>query len=187
MGVGDWMSTRAEVTFARAEREREVWECDNFLEGEKDEMVELYVQKGLPEETAQRIVDILSSDKRVFVDVMMIEELGIMPDDEYQVPWKHGTVNFTSFMIFGIVPIAAYLIYVLIVEVSDVKPSGDVTFYVSIGISVLTMFLMGVVKAGFTGTSKIKSALITVLLGGLAGAVGFLTGWILYTVFGVEE
>jgi len=187
MGVGDWLSTQAEVQYARGEREREEWEVDNYLDGEKDEMVELYMEKGLNEDTSRRIVEILARDRKVFVDIMMVEELGIMPDEEYQIAWKHGLVNFTSFLAFGIVPLVCYIIYIAIYNlVGHTNTQTDVTFYLTIAVTAVTLCVMGIIKARFTGTPKLKSAFITLILGTLAGAVGFLTGWILQTHTGVK-
>jgi len=65
-------------------------ECDNYLEGEQREMVELYISKGLSAEDARTIVGILSKDKEIFVDFMMIEELGILPEEENSSAIKNG-------------------------------------------------------------------------------------------------
>jgi hypothetical protein len=65
-------------------------ECENFLAGEQREMIELYQSKGLDREDAATIVEILSKDRNIFVDFMMIEELGIMPDDAGASPIKNG-------------------------------------------------------------------------------------------------
>merc|ERR1711998_552745 len=77
MGMGDFFSSQAENAFAKNERKREMWEMDNFPEGEKKEMVELYESKGISHEDAETVVNILSKDKNTFVDIMMVEELGI--------------------------------------------------------------------------------------------------------------
>ena len=35
MGLGDYLSSSAELKFAKMERARELWECDNDLDAEK--------------------------------------------------------------------------------------------------------------------------------------------------------
>jgi hypothetical protein len=67
-------------------------ECENFLEGEQQEMRELYMSKGLSSDDSWRIVDILSKDKSIFVDFMMIDELNIAPEDNSVSAWKNGFI-----------------------------------------------------------------------------------------------
>jgi len=177
MGVGDWLATDAEVDMAKRERKREEWECDNYMEGEVTEMVELYVKKGVPRENAEKIIEILSKHKKPFVDIMMAEELGIPPDSEFEIPWKHGVTNFGSFMVFGVVPLLAYVIVVGLQSVYNFN--GSVAFYVSISMTVLTLFGMGFAKAKLTGSSTIKSAAVTVIFGSFTAFVGWFVGWIL--------
>lgn len=75
MAVGDFMSGKAELDMMNVERKRELWECENFLKGEKDEMTEIYTDKGLSEEAAKEMVDLMSNNREAFVDVMMVQEL----------------------------------------------------------------------------------------------------------------
>jgi len=173
MGVGDWLSTDASVDVAKRERRREEWEVDNFVEGEIEEMVQLYISKGVPEDNARKIMQIFAKDKKIFVDIMMAEELGISTEDEKEIPWKHGLVNFGSFLSFGIVPLLSYIIFVAI------GFKGMFVFYVSIGVTVLTLLCMGLMKGKLTGSSYWKSALTTLVLGGLTAFIGWLVGFIL--------
>jgi hypothetical protein len=55
-------------------------------------MVQIYEKKGVPRDKARRIMDILSKNPKVFVDIMMAEELGISADTLHEVPYKHGLV-----------------------------------------------------------------------------------------------
>jgi hypothetical protein len=110
------------------------------MEGEIEEMVQLYISKGVPEDNARKIMQIFAKDKKIFVDIMMAEELGISTEDEEEIPWKHGLVNFGSFLAFGIVPLLSYIIFVA----AGFK--GMFVFYVSIGVTVLTLLGMGLMK-----------------------------------------
>ena len=73
MGLGEYLSGQAEIDYFYQEREREVWELEHFAEGEYDEMVDLYKEKGFEEEDAKKLVAIMSKHKEFFVDTMMVE------------------------------------------------------------------------------------------------------------------
>merc|ERR1712196_608114 len=75
MGVGDALSSMAEAQYVKQERARELWETQNYKQGEIDEMVQLYVSKGLPQEEAETVINIMAEHTEFFVDVMMVEEL----------------------------------------------------------------------------------------------------------------
>ena len=102
MGLGDTLSEMAERDFIRREWERETWEMDTNPSGKVQEMQELYVQKGVSEEDASRILEIFSKYKVFFVEHMMQVELGLLAPDEP--PWAKGAVTFVSFCLFGAVP-----------------------------------------------------------------------------------
>jgi DNA damage-binding protein 1 len=113
MGVGDALSSKAEAEVAKREREREKWELENFKEGEVMEMVEIYKGKGMAEEDAELVMRVCAKYDDLFVDMMLVDELGISPpdDDDSWMPYvKEGCVTFCSFCVFGFVPIAAYCI-----------------------------------------------------------------------------
>jgi VIT1/CCC1 family predicted Fe2+/Mn2+ transporter len=72
-------------------------------------MLELYEKKGLSTEDSKTIIDILSKNKKVWVDAMMVEELGMLPEEEED-PVKNAIVTFVSFATFGLVPIFPFII-----------------------------------------------------------------------------
>jgi len=132
-------------------------------------MVQLYIEKGLSEPTARRLFNIIAPHRKVFIDMMMVDELGILPEEEGQVPWKHGLVNFGSFISFGILPL---LVYFIIIGVAPTFPELQI-FYISIGVVVITLFGMGVIKSKLTGTNIFKSGISTILFGSLGAAIGW--------------
>ena len=54
------------------------------------------------------MVDTLSKHKDVWVEVMMIEELGI--NDFEHSPLKNSMVTFISFVLFGLIPLLPFII-----------------------------------------------------------------------------
>jgi len=71
MGFGEYVSGVAELDLARAERAREEWEVENYIEGEIKEMEEIYEARGFTAEEAREVVLIHAKDPKRFVDVMM--------------------------------------------------------------------------------------------------------------------
>ncbi|KAF2073488.1 hypothetical protein CYY_005197 [Polysphondylium violaceum] len=180
MGMGDYLGTQADVDYAKGERNREAWEVEYYLEGEKREMVDIYISRGVPSDIAQEVVDILSKNPKGFVDVMMVEELGIMPDAEQESPWMNGMVNFISFLIFGIVPLLPYLVYLLVADLDHLSNNQNLpTFLAVIGLTIVTLFGMGIYKATSTNTKWWKNGFSTVFFGCIGAGVGYLTIFII--------
>lgn len=168
MAIGDFLSTKSENEYHKTEREREAWEVDNYPEGEKKELVDLYTEKGMTKEDAETIVGLISRNKKTWVDIMMVEELGIIESTES--PLKNAVVTFLSFGVFGLIPILAY---VLAYPIAFFREN---TFAVACTLTLLTLFTLGAVKVKVTGKNFFKSGLETVTVGGLAAIAAYLVG-----------
>ncbi len=168
MAIGDYLSTKAEQEYERAERRREEWEVEHYPEGEKQELVELYVDKGLAPDDAETIVQILAKNRKAWVDVMMVEELGIFGSDES--PIKNALVTFFSFGLFGFVPLVAYVAGLF------VPGFGGATFEIACVLTGATLFALGALKVRITGRNWFKSGLEMLLVGGVAAAAAYAVG-----------
>ncbi|KAG5490342.1 hypothetical protein JKF63_00462 [Porcisia hertigi] len=74
-----YVSTSAfsfERTIYDLELRREMWEIENHLSGEVQEMLSIYKSQGLTEEEALIVTRIFARQKTVFANLMMVEELG---------------------------------------------------------------------------------------------------------------
>jgi len=100
-------------TLYESERNRELWECDNYIEGEQKEMILLYIGKGMDKEDAETVVKIMSKNKKCFVDVMMKEELELMPHDDTVNPFLRALVICLSHVLVGSCPFAAMAMWIL--------------------------------------------------------------------------
>jgi DNA damage-binding protein 1 len=160
MGVGDYVSERSEIQYAKAERDREEWETENYLEGERAEMVTIYKGKGLSENDAERAVDILIKNQELFVDTMMVEELGLLGWDAED-PWKLGLITLVSFCAFGAVPLLPYLVQYAAAGFTAVKVTLDLYFVVTTIMTMVTMYLLGVFAVCCAPAASPPTAVLT--------------------------
>eukprot|EP01006_Ploeotia_vitrea_P020268 TRINITY_DN52538_c0_g1_i1.p1 TRINITY_DN52538_c0_g1~~TRINITY_DN52538_c0_g1_i1.p1 ORF type:complete len:303 (-),score=152.47 TRINITY_DN52538_c0_g1_i1:95-910(-) len=182
MGFGDYISSTAENEYIMSERKREQWEFDNYPEGERKEMVELYMEKGFSEADATQIIDLMSRNTKFFVDHMMVQELGLLCPDEDDNPAKEGLITFCSFLAFGSVPLLSYL-----GNTSNTESALDLSFVIACILTVGMMFVLGVVQARITNRVWWRSALFVSLNGTLAAGSAFFIGWALAEITGVQH
>ena len=173
MATGAYLSEKSESELYQRERQREAWEVENYPEGEKEELYQLYLQQGYPEQDARQMVEIKSRDHKRWVDAMMLEELSLMPAESN--PMTSALVTFGSFIIAGILPLLIYLID----WIFHINLDPQVTFYSSIALSALALFGLGAAKVLVTERSPIRSGLEMLLVGGLAAAVAYVVGMLL--------
>ncbi|KAI3633747.1 hypothetical protein MIR68_008079 [Amoeboaphelidium protococcarum] len=182
MGIGEYLSSKAEYDYAVAERKRELWETENYLEGEKQEMVEIYQGRGMSKADAVAVIDIMSKYKDVFVDTMLVDELGIQPPDANEQPWKSGIAIFCSFCVFGFLPLLVYII--AFATGQRVVQGFNYTYMASCIVTALCLFSLGVLKSRVTNQKWYKSGGVVLATGGIAAIAAFLLGILLEPVLG---
>ena len=161
MGHGDYFSEQAEFDYITDQYNREKWEMTNYEEGEIMEMIDLYVNKhNIKEVDAELIIRTMAKYKDFFVDHMMVIELDLMPPDEHSNAIKNGMVTFSSFLIFGIIPLLFY--------------SFLCSFLLACLSSIFLLGVLGYVKATFTNSSKVRSCCITILNGSSSAGLAYL-------------
>jgi VIT1/CCC1 family predicted Fe2+/Mn2+ transporter len=171
MATGAYLSSKSEQEYYDREKERESWEVDHFPEGEKAELHEVYRSRGYEEEDATRLVEIQTKTRERWVNAMMIDELGLLPDEKS--PLTSALATFLSFVVAGSVPLVIYLAG-LVLPV----PAG-VAFPVSIGLSAVALFGLGAAKVMVTELNLLRSGLEMLFVGGLAAVVAYVVGALL--------
>ena len=173
MGMGDALSTMAENDAIMKERSREAWELENFKEGEIEEMVEIYEEKGMSRPDAEIVVRTMAKYEDFFVDRMMTDELELMVPDEDENPWWDGFITFCSFVFFGVFPLLAYACTV------GADLEERVLFGISVGLTLIMLFVLGAIKSMFTIQSWYGSGLEIMLFGSFTAFVSFIIGWMI--------
>lgn len=171
MAIGDYLSSKSEREYQTAERTREAWEVEHYPEGEKKELVEIYTAKGIPAQDAEAMVSILAKNPKAWVDIMMVEELGIVGSDES--PLANAAATFLSFGVFGFIPL---LTYVVAAFVPFLRANS---FLIAALLTGATLFVLGAVKVRITGKNWLVSGLETFVIGGIAAAAAYGVGVLL--------
>jgi len=70
-------------------------------------MGELYKAKGMDAEDTRLMSELINKEKEVWIDIMMVEELGLIESDDNRV--KNTIVRFLSFGWFGCIVVLAWL------------------------------------------------------------------------------
>ncbi len=168
MSVGSFFSTKAERDNFEKHKAIEYWEVENLREKEIEEIREIYKNKGFEGELLEQVVAVITSNKDVWVDTMMKEELEMTKDDK--TPLKTAAVTFISFLAIGIIPLLAYLIDYLF----DI--GREHLFLLSCIFTGIGLLIIGALKSKVTEKNMVTGILETVALGGLAAALAYFVG-----------
>jgi vacuolar iron transporter family protein len=176
MGLGNYLSLKSELEYIKKERERETWEIEHYPEGERKEIRYIFKKKRFKGKDLDRAVKVITSDKKVWVETMMLDELGLTSEDK--TPVFSGLATFLAFLVAGFIPLIIFVISFFIPLVSTNL------FAVSIFLTALTLFSVGAMRSFITGTNWIRSGLEMLLVGGLAATVAYWIGFFLRRIIG---
>lgn len=168
MGIGNFLSLRAERDNYNRLYEEEKEEVREIPEIEREEIMEMFSSKGFEGEELQRVVDKITSDEHVWIDTMMREEHGVTPDVT-ELPAMHGCATFVSFVVFGSVPIAPYFFGV----------PQDIRFQVAIVSTGIALMILAGIRSWITKQRIISGAVELLGLGSVSAAVAFFVGALL--------
>ena len=162
MAAGEYISVRSQAEQALAEIESERRELERNPAGERRELAQMYVAKGLEPELAREVARQLSRDPAQALDVHVREELGISADDLPSATLAAGS-SFASFAIGAFLPVLPYLL-------------GATSLLPGLILTVAGLFLCGAFVTRLTPRSWWYGALRQTAVGGLAAAVTYGVG-----------
>lgn len=184
MGFGQFTSATAELEHVLRVKAREEWETENHEDGEVKEMCEIYMQRGCSKEDSLTMMTILVKYRDLFVEHMLVMEHGIMPPDQEDrwAPVKQGFVCFLAFTVFGLVPLIGFFIFAAVQ--GSAAAAGEKVLILAYCLTAFTLLVMGVLKSKLTGNKRyLRSGLMMVFNGTIAGGVAYLIGEVLTQVF----
>lgn len=176
MAVSNFLGSRAELQQRERARRSETRHIDQYPEGEREEIRQIFAAKGFEGAVLDRVVEVITSDKKLWLETMLVEEFGLPRHGP--VPWKAGTATFVAFVVVGAIPLLAFGIHAL-APMTAVSP-----FILSIILTAIAFFVVGAWKARMVEQRWWVGGLETVLLGGSAAALAWLVGYLLRGLVG---
>ena len=174
MAVSNYESIKAHNEFVDAMRREEERHIEHVPEGEREEIRQIFAQKGFADAALEHIVATITADRKLWIETMLAEEHGLQ--GPHPNPLRAGTVTFVAFVLIGVIPLLPLL-------VAPLGMPGQL--FASAALAAIVFFAIGSLKSLFLGRPAIKAGLATLLTGGSAAGLAFAVGYLLRNAFGV--
>lgn len=162
MAAGEYVSVSSSRDTERALLKKEKWELSQFPKEELEELIQIYQNKGLSRQTAEKVAKELTEKDAYAAHIDA--ELGIDPNNLTN-PWHAAAASAAAFLIGASLPLLAILI-----------PPAEMRIPVAFISVVIALALTGTISAKI-GNAAILPAVIRVVTGGaLAMAVTYSIG-----------
>ena len=163
MGLGGFLAARSDRQHYQSEYRRELRETEEMPEEERREVAAIFREQGLEESQIQTVVGAITRDRTRWVNFMMRFELGLVEPEAGRAPVSALTIG-ASYAVGGLIPLLPYM---LLANLSA-------ALRLSIALTLVTLFVFGLVKGTLTGARPLVGGLQTMATGGLAAAAAFL-------------
>jgi VIT1/CCC1 family predicted Fe2+/Mn2+ transporter len=162
MGLGEYTSVRTQNEQVAAELSKELHELRVNPDGEAEELVAMWVARGLPVGLARQVAEVLKHHPEQALRVHAQEELGVVPD-ELPSPWTAAGSSFVCFAVGALFPLLPYLL-------------GLNDLWLALAVGGVGLFVAGAIMARFTGRPWWRGGLRQFVLGALAAGATYAIG-----------
>lgn len=174
MALGAYVAAKSQREVFEAELENERRQLERRPHVEIVELADIFQAEGLDYDAARVAANAIATNPEVMLKTMAEKELGI-PYEATGSPYEDAVTMGTAFVVGAAVPILPYLL---------LSPTTGLIF--SVGLTLSTLFAMGVAKARLAGSGRLRSGAETAGLAGLAAALAYLVGTVLPNALGIS-
>jgi VIT1/CCC1 family predicted Fe2+/Mn2+ transporter len=165
MAVANLLGTRAESQARDRTRREEELQIGAIPEGEREEVRQIFASKGFEGDTLEHIVEVITSDERLWVETMLTEEHGLAPESASAV--RAGLSTFVAFVSAGFVPVLPFVL-------DELLPAGlGNPFVWSAVLTGATFFAIGGLKSIVVRGRWCWAGLETLAVGGIAAGIAY--------------
>ena len=174
MGLGNYLSGKSRKDNYQRLLKEEMREMEEIPDIEREEIREIFEAKGFKGADLDRVTEVITSDPKIWADTMMREEHGLAPDED-GTPFWHAVMTFTSFILFGSIPIAPYLLPI----------SESSRFLVTVVAAAIALLIVGLLRSWVTRERLIRGPLEILGVGFICAFTAYYVGMALKGFAGV--
>ena len=163
MGLGGFLAAQGDAEHYANERLREEREIVERTRDEEEEIYEIFEQYGVARSESMPVLEALKRRPKAWVDFMMRFELGLEEPQRNRASQSAITIAL-SYVVGGLIPLVPYM----------VSHTLTAALGASVTITLVALLLFGGVKGRLTGAGTIRSAVQTVVIGGVAAGAAYL-------------
>lgn len=169
MAVSNYQNAKSDTEFLEKARQTEEEHIDHIPEGEVEEVRHIYQKKGFQGELLEQVVDIITADRKRWIDTMIMEEFGMQLS--FPNPIKSALITFFAFLFMGTIPLLPFFL--------PFSFSAEKTFFLSSLATGIAFFAIGVVKGRVIHKNYFYTGFETLLIGsGAASLAYFIGAWL---------
>jgi vacuolar iron transporter family protein len=165
MAASNYLGTKAEKDDFKRLEVIEYRHVDTNPEGEREEVRQIFSEKGFEGEELERVVELITSDRTRWVRTMLTEEYGLPHD--VRSAYLAAISTFSAFLVCGLVPLVPFIL------------GASRAFAISTILTGVTFFAIGAVKAKWSTKVWWMSGLETLIVGSIAAGLAYAAGVLL--------
>lgn len=163
MFLGGFMSAQSQKEAVEHQIAVERHEIEHEPDEEREEIRQIYQEKGFRGAQLARIVDHLTGNEERWLDTMIRDELMLRPG-EFRDPWKVAVAVGLSFVVGALIPILPFLLRL---------PTAPAFAAFS---SIAALFVTGAARSRYSHRTWLRSGAEMVLVGVIGTAAGLIIG-----------
>lgn len=171
MAASNYLGTTSENSLFQEEQKREIEEVETVPNKEKQEVKKVLSDFGFEAEDSEKLTDLISANKKFWVDFMMRYELDLNVPVAGSAFWG-AALTFLSFVFAGSLPLAPFLLFKI----------GPHTFAYSVIATGVSLFGVGAARYFLTKVNWFLSGLEMLLIGGVAAVVAYFVGYFISVI-----
>lgn len=162
MAASNYLGTTAERDEIRLAEAIERRHIEAAPAGEREEVREIFRQKGIQGETLDAVVEQITRNRQQWLDTMLREEYGLPRG--VRSPFLAGLSTFSAFVVCGAVPLVPFAL-------------GMPDAFVAACVATAFVFaVVGAIKGNWSPRGRWRSAVETLAIGSAAASVAYVAG-----------